>query len=212
MIAVIGGTGRQGFGLGVRWARAGFGVVLGSRDPGKAAAAAERARKSNPELPIEGHSNREAARIADVVVLTIPFSAQEAILADIRPEVGGKVVIDTTVPLRSASPPVLEIPPEGSAAQRVQALLPEARVASAFHTVSALKLNAFDTPLAEDALVCGDERAKRTCLELADRIGLRGLDAGPLESAATLERLGALVIALNQRYRRRTIGIRFVGL
>jgi NADPH-dependent F420 reductase len=211
-IAVIGGTGRQGFGLAVRWAMAGFRVILGSRDPKRAEVAVERAKHARGELPLRGAGNREAAEAADVVVLTIPFSAQEEILPSIRAAVAGKVVIDTTVPLRSFSPPVLEVPPAGSAAQRARELLSDARVAAAFHTVSAVKLNAFDTPLEEDTLVCGEEGAKEAGIVLAERIGLRGLDAGPLEAAATLERLGALLVALNQRYRRRAIGVRFVGL
>jgi len=211
-IAVIGGTGRQGFGLAVRWAMAGFHVILGSRDPQRAEATAERAQRARGELPLHGTGNREAAEAADVIVLTIPFSAQAEILPSIRAAVAGKVVIDTTVPLRSFSPPVLEIPSVGSAAQQVKALLPDARVGAAFHTVSAVKLNAFSTPLEEDTLVCGEEGAKEAGIVLAERIGLRGLDAGPLEAAATLERLGALLVALNQRYHRRAIGVRFVGL
>lgn len=211
-VAVIGGTGRQGFGLALRWAMAGFTVILGSRDPQRAEAAAERAKHLKGTLSLRGAGNREAAEAADVVVLTIPFSGQEEILPSIRAAVAGKAVIDTTVPLRSFSPPVLEVPAAGSAAQRAQELLPDARVAAAFHTVSAVKLNAVDLPLEEDTLVCGDDRAKEAGIALAERIGLRGLDAGPLEAAATLERLGALLVGLNQRYRRRAIGVRFVGL
>ncbi len=187
-------------------------MILGSRDPQKAQAAVERARAVQPDLRITGMVNEEAAEQAEVVVLTIPFAAQEAILPRIRRAVAGKVVIDTTVPLRADSPLELEVPPEGSAAQRAKRLLPEARLGSGFHTVSAVKLNAFHRGLEEDVLVCGEDPAREVGMALGERIGLRAVDAGPLEAAATLERLGALLVALNRRYRRRAIGIRLVGL
>ncbi|MDR5708639.1 MAG: NADPH-dependent F420 reductase [Armatimonadota bacterium] len=213
IIAVIGGTGREGFGLGLRWATAGLPVILGSRSRERAEEAVLRARSLRPEAPISGALNREAAGAATVVLLAIPFAAQEAILSDIREAVRGKVVVDTTVPLRRLRPPELEIPPAGSAAQQAQHLLPEARVVAAFHTISAHRLQRLEIPLEEDTLVCGDDpEAKETVIHLSRRIGLRGLDAGGLHQAATLERLAALVLQLNQRYGKKDIGLRFVGL
>ena len=213
-IAIIGGTGHEGFGFALRWAAAGCQVFIGSRDPAKAEAAARRARdRLTLHAPVAGLPNEEAAGAGEVVVLTIPFTAQGELLPALRERVRGKVVVDTAVPLASFRPPALQRIPEGSAAQRVQALLPEARVVAAFHTVSANLLNALEKPLEQDTLVCGDdEQAKETVGSLARLIGLRPVDAGPLEAAGTVERLAALVIGLNQRYRRSSIGVRFTGL
>ncbi len=212
-VGIVGGTGREGFGLGLRWAAAGLGVVLGSRVRERGLEAAQRARELGVAGPVSGGTNREAAEGGEVVVLAIPFHAQGEILPGLREAVRGKVVVDTTVALRRLDPPELVVPEEGSCAQRVQALLPEARVVAAFHTVSAYKLSRLERDLAEDTLVCGDDAgAKARVLELARALGLRGVDAGGLEVASTLERLAALVVGLNQRYRRKAVGVRFVGL
>ena len=212
-IAVVGGTGRLGFGLAARWARAGRRVIIGSRQAAKAEEAAQQARALAGEGDISGAANAEAAAAADIVVLTIPFAAQAAILEVLRPAVRGKVVVDTTVPLRQYAPPQLELIPAGSAAAQAQALLPEARVIAAFHTVSQTLVRRIDEPLEGDMLVCGDDpAAKAAVVDLAAALGMRALDAGGLEQAVTLERLAALVIGLNQRYRRRAIGVRFTGI
>lgn len=216
-IAVIGGTGHEGFGFVLRWASAGYRVVIGSRDPARARSAAERAQAavgpSSRPGEVIGLGNAEAAGAADIVVLTLPFGAHPEILPPLREHVRGKVVVDTTVPLESFRPPVLRQVPEGSAAQRVQALLPEARVVAAFHTVAAARLAAVGRPLEQDTLVCGDDAGAREAVGvLATAIGLRPVDAGPLAFARWLEQVAALIIALNQRHRRTSIGVQFVGL
>lgn len=189
-------------------------MIIGSRQREKAARAVRDARQQlGDQARLEGATNRDAAGLAEVIVLTVPFAGHQALLQEVRDQTRGKVVVDTTVPLRGFRPPQLETIPEGSAAQRAQALLPESRVVSAFHTVSAVTLVALQTPVDQDTLVCGgDEAAKALVMDLAVDIGLRPVDAGPLEVSRTLERLAALVIGLNQRYRRRAIGLRFVGL
>jgi NADPH-dependent F420 reductase len=216
-VAVIGGTGHLGLGLAARWARAGRRVIIGSRQAMKASAAAQEARAlvggDATDAAISGALNREAAAAAEIIVLTIPFAAQAAILADVRPAVAGKVVVDTTVPLRQYAPPLLEEIPAGSAAAQAQALLPEARVVAAFHTVSQTVVRRVREPLEGDVLICGDDaEAKAVVAALVADLGARSLDAGDLSQAATLERLAALVIGLNQRYRRRAIGVRFTGI
>lgn len=213
-IAVIGGTGREGFGLAVRWAAAGYSVVIGSREPARAMArAAQAPQVARSRGSLAGAGNEEAAARADMVVLAIPFEAHPQILPGLRHVTRGKVVVDTTVPLASVRPPVLHAVPEGSSAQRVRSLLPEARVAAAFHTVSASALGDLATPLEQDTLVCADEAVARDAVvRLAEAIGVRAVDAGPLSAARALEELAALVIRLDQRHRRRSIGIRFVGL
>jgi len=211
-IAVIGGTGKEGFGLAVRWAKAGRPVIIGSRAAAKAREAAARAAEQ-AGCPVTGHPNRDAAQAAGIVVLTIPYGGHAAILDDLRPVVNGKVVVDTTVPLAQYAPPVLAVIPEGSAAAHVQARLPHARVVAALHSVSSAKLGRFDQPLDDDVLVCGDDpAAKGAVIELVQALGMRGLDAGGLDAAGTLERLAALIIGMNQRYRRRAIGIHFSGI
>ncbi len=212
-VGIVGGTGREGFGLGVRWAAAGLNVVLGSRVREKGEEAAARARALGVSGRVLGGTNREAAEAGEVVVVAIPFEAHEQILPDLREAVRGKVVVDTTVPLRRRNPPELAVVREGSWAQRVQSLVPSARVVAAFHTVSAYKLRQLNQALEEDTLVCGDDpAAKEQVAELAKALGLRGVDAGGLDQAAIAERLGALVVHLNWRYRRKAVGIRFVGL
>lgn len=212
-IAIIGGTGRQGFGLAVRWALAGRQILIGSRDVDKARATERRAKRIVEAADISGMSNREAAERAESVVLTIPFDAQGAILEEIREAVRGKVVVDTTVPLRQHAPPALEIVKAGSAAAQAQALLPNSRVVAAFQTVSYTQLKRVGEPLDGDLPICGDDpQAKAAVIGLAELLGARGLDVGDLGQAATLERLAALIIGLNQRYRRKAIGIRFTGV
>ena len=213
VVAVIGGTGKEGFGLAVRWARAGQRVIIGSRSPEKAREAAERAGGLGVEEQVAGLLNRDAAAVAEIVVLTIPYAGQAAILGDIRAAVRGKIVVDTTVPLWRYSPPELDIPPAGSSAQQVQMLLPDSRVIAALHSVSAVKLNRFDEPLKEDVLVCGDDAAAKAAVNgLIEALGMRPLDAGGLAEAVTVERLAALIIGMNQRYRRKAIGVRFTGI
>jgi len=212
-IAVIGGTGHHGFGLAARWARAGYRVIVGSREYGRAEEAARQIRSLITSGDIGAAGNPEAAAAAEVVVLTIPFAAQADILASIAASVGGKVVIDTTVPLRRGSPPQLDTVAAGSAAAQAQAGLPDARVVAAFHTLSGARLRRLDEPLEDDVLVCGnDGEAKRVVMDLAEAIGVRPLDAGPLGQAATVERLAALIIGLNKRYGRKSIGVRFTGV
>lgn len=211
-IAVIGGTGDLGFGLAARWARAGHAVVIGSREAAKAEDAARRA-SALAGATITGAPNAAAAATGEIVVLTIPFAAQAAILDGIRSAVGGKVVVDATVPLRQYAPPLLAEIPAGSAAAQAQTLLPAARVVAAFHTVSQALVRRLDRPLEGDVLVCGDDAAgKAEVITLVEALGMRGVDAGDLAQAATLERLGALLIGLNQRYRRKGIGVRLTGL
>ncbi len=212
-VAVIGGTGHLGFGLAVRWARAGRQVIIGSRQEEKAREAAARAAALAGTGQVSGATNREAATAAEIVVLTIPFTGQQAILAGIREVLRNKVVVDTTVPLRQYRPPRLETIARGSSAGQVQTLVPDARVVAAFHTLSQVLVNSVDDSLEGDILVCGDDTAAKSLVsELATIIGLRPVDAGPLAEAATLERLAALIVGLNQRYGRRAIGVRFTGM
>jgi 8-hydroxy-5-deazaflavin:NADPH oxidoreductase len=217
-VSIIGASGALGFGLAVRWGRAGVPVVIGSRDAGRAQEAAERARAAVPEGEFEGAENAEAATRADVVVLSVPFRSQSETLTNLKGALrSGQVVVDATVPLAAAvsgrATRTLGVW-QGSAAQQAQEMVPDGvRVVSALHTVSAALLGDLDHALGEDVLVCGDRKEdKQVVAELIERIdGLRAIDAGRLEMARITEQLTALLISINVRHKTHA-GIKITGL
>jgi 8-hydroxy-5-deazaflavin:NADPH oxidoreductase len=214
----VGGTGALGFGLAVRWAKAGVPAVIGSRDAGRAEEAAARARERAPGADVLGRANAEAAAEADTVVLSVPFRNQSENLTNLKDALRpGQLLIDATVPLAAAvsgrATRVLGVP-QGSAAQQAAEMAPEGvRVVSALHTVGAPKLAELDDELDEDVLVCGDSRDdKREAAALIERIpGLRCVDCGRLEMSRVTESLTAMLIAVNGRYKSHA-GIRLAGL
>jgi 8-hydroxy-5-deazaflavin:NADPH oxidoreductase len=218
-IAIVGGTGPEGSGLALRWARAGKKIVIGSRD-------AERAREFAAQLKaqagqgaqIEGMGNAAAVAAADVVVLTIPFAAQAATVKQLKGAFkAGTIVIDATVPLAASvggSPTKTLGVWQGSAAQQARELLPkEVALAAAFHHVSAERL-AGEEPVDCDVLICSDdEGARKVAAELAEKIpGCRAVNAGKLENARTVEQMTALFIAINIKYKVHASGLRITGL
>ncbi|MDR7434704.1 MAG: NADPH-dependent F420 reductase [Armatimonadota bacterium] len=213
-IAIIGGTGQEGFGLALRWARAGHRILIGSRSPHRAEDATRRLLSLIPSAQVQGLPNEQAAEQAEIVVLTIPYSAQGGILPALREAVRGKIVVDVTVPLLSKRPLVVDRPAAGSAAERAKQLLgEEVQLVSGFHTVSGYLLSRLDEPLEGDVLICGDaEEAKQEVIALAQDLGARGFNVGPLRNAGVLEHLGGLLIGLNLLYKRRAIGIKLTGI
>jgi NADPH-dependent F420 reductase len=210
-LAVIGGTGPLGSGLARRLAGADYPVIIGSRVTEKAAAAAASLAASSARS-VRGEANAAAARAADIVVLTIPWSSHAAILEEIGPHVAGKLVIDTTVPLAPSHPARVDLPPERSAALAAQRRLGTARVVAAFHNVAARKLHS-DGPVDCDVLVFGDARADRdVALGLIAAIGLRGVHAGALANAAAAEAMTSVLIAINRTYKVDGAGIRITGI
>jgi NADPH-dependent F420 reductase len=214
-IAVIGGTGHEGPGLALRWAKSGsYRVMIGSRQPEKAErVAAELNQRLGDDL-IRGMANPDAAAAADLVVLTVPYSAHAPTLESIRDQLAGKILVDVSVPLQPPEVSRVHIPPGGSAALEAQALLGEAvRVVAAFQNVGAAHLKDPERPIDCDVLVCGDDQAaKAEVIALAQAAGTRGLDAGPLQNAVVVEGLTAVLIGINQRYKVRGAGIRINGL
>ncbi len=206
-IAIIGGTGQLGGALAWRLARAGREVVIGSRTVASAAAKA-----SELGHGLTGMANGDAAATAGIVFVTVPFSAQSSTLAEIRPHVAGKIVVDTTVPLVPPKVMRVQLPPEGSAAVRAATILGEGvRVVAGFHNVAAHKL-AQDVDVDCDILVFGDDRAARTeVVALADAIGLRGVHGGALINAAAAEAMTSLLIFINKTYQVDGAGIRITG-
>ncbi len=221
VIAVIGGTGDQGFGLTLRWAKAGEHVIIGSRRREKAERAAARARKILGEnVLIEGLENKDAAAKADIVVLTVPFFAQIDIIKSIRDQLKENCIfVDVTVPLASAAiggEPTQTLGVwQGSAAELAKSLLPShVKVVAAFKEISAEALQDINSPVDSDTIVCSDEEeAKRVVMELAEKIpGIRAIDGGKLENSRIVEQLTALLIGINIRYKVHRAGIRITGI
>jgi 8-hydroxy-5-deazaflavin:NADPH oxidoreductase len=210
-LAVLGGTGQLGGALARRWVRAGYPVILGSRDAIRAADAAA-GLAAECEAPVSGLANRAAAAAADIVVVTVPWATQQAVLEDIRPVATGKLVVDTTVPLVPPRVMRVQLPTEGSAAVRAQQILgPDVTVVSAFHNVAAQKL-ALDEPLDCDVLVFGDQKeARARVVALAAAAGLRGLHAGALANSAAAEALTSVLIFINKTYAVDGAGLRITG-
>jgi NADPH-dependent F420 reductase len=217
MIAVIGGTGPEGSGLALRWARAGESVVIGSRDGERAkAAAAELSEKAGGS--VEGVENAVAVKMCDIVVLTVPFSGQAELLKQLKPSFrAGTVLIDATVPLAAAvggRPTRVLGVWQGSAAEQAQEMVGKnVTVAAAFHSLSATVLSG-DGEVDCDVIVCSDDdRARKVASELAIKIpGVRAIDGGKLENARIVESMTALLITLNIRYKVHGSGWRVTGL
>jgi NADPH-dependent F420 reductase len=217
-VCIVGGTGALGFGLALRLGGAGVPIVIGSRDAGRAAEAAAKASGRVPAGSFTGLQNTDAAREADVVILTVPFRNQSENLTNLKEVLReGHLLVDATVPLAAAvsgkATRTLGVW-QGSAAQQAQEMAPPGvHVVSAFHTVSATLMSDLEHELDEDVLIVGDGREdKARVAELVERIpGLRPVDCGPLEMARIVEQLTALIISINVRNRARA-GIKITGL
>ena len=212
-ITVIGGTGALGSGLARRWARAGYRIIIGSRDAERAAAAAGEMAEALDLDNISGMANPEAAAAGDLVVLTVPFGHQEPTLTAIRDGLAGKILVDATVPLVPPKVARVQLPEPGCAALRAQALVGEdVLVVSAFQNVAA-DLVATDQSLDCDVLVTGDKLAAReVVVELAQKAGMRAWHAGPLANSAAAEALTSVLIFINRKHPDQHAGIRITGI
>jgi 8-hydroxy-5-deazaflavin:NADPH oxidoreductase len=216
-IPIIGGTGALGYGLALRWARAGQPTVIGSREAGRAEQAADRVRGVVDGAEVEGLENAEAVARGPIVFLTVPFRAQSETLTNLKDALTpGQLLVDCTVPLAAAvsgkATRTLGVW-QGSAAEQAAEMVPEGvTVISALHSVSAPRL-ATDQELDEDVLVCGDRKAdKARVAKLIELIaGLRAVNAGTLEMARIVETLTPLLISINSRYKSHA-GLRITDL
>ncbi|MBI4213565.1 MAG: NADPH-dependent F420 reductase [Chloroflexi bacterium] len=203
-IAIVGGTGAEGRGLARRFVQAGRTVIVGSRQAERARAVAGEINDELTTSLVSGAENAEAARPADVVVLTIPFEGMAEAVRPLAAALEGKSVVSAVVPVEFVGgvPRLLHVA-EGSAAQRLQALLPESRVIGAFHHLGSHTLADLEQPVAADVLVCGDDvAAKREVMALAGELpGVRAIDAGLLESAGYIEAFTVVLLRINRRYR-----------
>ena len=199
-IAIIGGTGPQGQGLALRFARAGVPVALGSRDGARGAEiAAELNGKIGGDL-ITGLENSAAvAEAAEIVILAVPFSAHNATLEGLKSGLKGKILVDIVVPLSPDDPKLVEMPPEGSATEAAQALLgPDIPVVGALHNVSAHMLNHLEAPINCDILVCGNKlEPRKKVMALVSRLGVTPYNAGGAQAARCIEALTPILIRLN---------------
>lgn len=201
-IAIIGGTGPQGQGLALRFARAGVPVALGSREPGRSAeiAAELTAKAGDGAATITGLGNSEAAQAADeMVILAVPWSGHNATLEALKPDLAGKILVDIVVPLAAGDPKKVDMPPEGSATEAAQALLgPDIPVIGALHNVSAHTLNDLDAKINCDVLVCGNKlEPRKQVMALIERIGVTCYNVGDAQSARCVEALTPILIRIN---------------
>lgn len=204
VIGVIGGTGPQGRGLAARWARAGYPIRIGSRTAGKAEDVAAKVRERAGEgVEVEGGENLPVAEAADIVVITVPYSAQEATLRELRDAIGDKLVVNVVNPLEfdDVGPKAIAVE-AGSAAEESKELLPDARIVSAFHDVPAARLWNVDEPVACDVLICGDDpdANHRVAHLAADIPGMWGIDCGPLRNSAHIENMTPVILFVNRYY------------
>lgn len=213
-VALLGGTGRSGPGLALRFALKGVRVHIGSRDASKGVEAARAVAARLEELGhgrvggVSGHTNAEAATVADTVFLTVPYEGQAALLRELARTLDGRIVVSTVVPMRwdGALGPVAVEVPEGSAAEQAAALCPGARVVAGFHSLSSAVLSKPDRRIDADVVVMGDDGgAKRVAMDLAELIdGVRAVDGGALRYARFSEGLTVLLLSINRVYRAHT--------
>lgn len=213
-IAILGGTGHEGSGLGLRWAKAGHSVIIGSRTAEKAEAAAKELNEKLGLNTVRGLDNMAAAQAAEVVVLTVPYAAHAATLESVSVACAGKIFIDVTVPLVPPKVSRVQMPAAGSASQEAQNLLgPEVKVVTAFQNISAEHLTDPDHAIDCDVLVCGDDKdAKAVVIQLAAEAGMQAWDAGPLANAVVAEGLTSVLIGLNMKYKVKSSGIKITGI
>lgn len=221
-IGIIGGTGDQGLGLALRFAKAGEQIIIGSRDVKKAENAVNLIKNmlnSDECTNVMGLTNEEAAREADLMILTVPLQAQMVTLKSIKDQVEGKILIDATVPMESClgGSPVRYVNMwDGSAAERTANFLKDknVRIVSAFNNISAASLTNIENDIDCDCLISGDDpEAKEETMNLAEKIpGVRAIDCGPLENARIVEKITPLLINLNIRNKIKLAGIRITGL
>jgi len=211
-IAVIGGTGDLGSGLARLLASAGYPVVIGSRAKDKAEqAASELSAQINAK--VRGDDNRGAAAAGDIALLCVPYSNHDAMVEELKPVMGGKILVDAVVPLVPPKVSVVQLPAAGSPALVAQrALGPDVQVAAAFHNVGAKKLQGGEKAECDVLVFADDAAVREQVIALADIVATRGVDGGALANAVAAEALTSVLIAINRRYKIPGAGIRITGL
>jgi NADPH-dependent F420 reductase len=216
-IAILGGTGKEGWGLGFRWAAAGHEIIIGSRLAEKGERAAEEMRAALPESAagaVSGADNAAAAAAAELVVLSVPYEAQAATLTDVRAAVQGKLLVTVVAPLGQPKARVWRLPSGLSAAEEAQEQLGEGvTVVAAFQNISATHLRDLAHDPDCDVLICGEKAADKDVVAgLCRDAGMRGVNAGALANAVVAEGLTAVLLGINVRHKISGAGIRVTGL
>jgi hypothetical protein len=213
-IAILGGTGKEGKGLAYRWARAGHKILIGSRTPQKAVEVAEElGMMIGGQAQIKGMSNLDAARDADIAVLTVPFAAHRTTLESVKDVLQGKLLVDVTAPLVPPKVSTVQMPEAGSAAQEARQILGDGvEVCAAFQNISHEHLLG-DYSVECDVLVTGTNKdARAKTLALVKDAGLTGWDAGPIENSVVVEGLTSVLIGINKKYGSTHAGIKITGI
>ncbi|HAX68649.1 MAG TPA: NADPH-dependent F420 reductase [Anaerolineales bacterium] len=212
-IAVLGGTGKEGKGLAYRWARAGYHVLIGSRSEEKAVAAAKEIQDMLGDgTMVRGMGNLLAAKEANIVVLTVPYSAHRDTLETVKEELKGKILVDVTVPLVPPKVATVQMPAAGSAAQEAKEIVGEGvEVCAAFQNISHEHLMG-EEGVECDVLVTGTSKdARAETIKLVQAAGLKGWDAGPIENSVVVEGLTSVLIGINKKYGSTHAGIKITG-
>ena len=213
IVGILGGTGKEGAALALRLAKAGYAIVIGSRDKTRAKErAAELAKTSGGN--VSGATNADAAARGEIVIVTVPFDGHRQLLEELQPSLSWKTVIDTVVPLDFKAAHTYAPPSEGSAAEEARAALGEgSRVVAALHQIAAHELAKLDHTIEADGFFCGDDAgAKEQTATLIRALGIRPVDAGGLKNASILEAMTPLLIEINKRHKVKSSGIRITGI
>ena len=213
-IAIIGGTGPEGTGLGFRWAANGHDVIIGSRKAEKGEAAAAELLALRSDLKITGTDNASAVDQADVAILAVPYSAQAVTLDSLRDNLAGKLVITVVAPTGEKKNRVMRLPSGKSAAEEAQETLGDVtRVVAAFQNIGAHHLRDLDYDMDCDVLICGQKAVdKDIAMQLATDAGLRGVNAGSLTNASVVEGMTSLLIFINMKNKVRDAGIKITRI
>jgi NADPH-dependent F420 reductase len=213
-IAIIGGTGPEGTGLGFRWAASGHEVILGSRKAEKGERVAAELLANRPDLAISGTDNETAVSECEVAVLAVPYSAQSITLNSVKEHLDGKLLITVVAPTGEKKARVMRLESGLSAAEEAQEQLGESvRVVAAFQNIGAHHLLNLDYELDCDVLICGQKAVdKAVAIQLAEDAGLRGVNAGALVNAGVVEGMTALLIFVNINNKVKDAGIRITGI
>jgi hypothetical protein len=213
-IAIIGGTGKEGKGLAIGWIKAGFEVIIGSRQQEKAQTAVSEVNDIIGDSgKLTGMVNPEAASKGDIIVVTVPYAAHRETIQMLKPHMNGKLLIDVTVPIMPPKVTVIKPPPEGSAGLETRAILGEnVDIVTAFQNISYEKLMEGDVK-DSDVLVCGSSKSARMIgLQLVEAIGFTAWDAGPLDNSVVAEGLTPILIGINIRHGTTSAGIKITGV
>lgn len=214
-IAILGGTGKEGKGLAYRWCKAGYSVIIGSRQLEKAQTAAEEIKNliGGANVRVSAAENNTAAKAGDIVVLTVPYSVHSVMLESVKDCLTGKILIDVTVPIVPPKVTKVQMPPDGSVALQAKKIVgDEVEVVTAFQNISYENL-LDDEPVDCDVLVCGSsKKAREVVLKLIEDSGMIGWDAGPIENSMVVEGLTSILIGINKQYKVEASGIRITGV